>query len=157
MKDKLKEEVRRWKLILYTCIARKAGLRFSIAQCTVCNCRVKPFFKAAMSKSISSFATNVANQYGHSPHFYGIAATKHHFHVHLIVTKIIEISQILHPEPTLTVFHRKVWIKLQMPRLVPNFAQNNPILRYLESKPFATFKWPFATCGEWRMGWTTLF
>ncbi len=22
---------------------------------------------------------------------------------------------------------------------------------------FATFKQPFATCGEWRMGWTTLF
>ena len=23
-------------------------------------------------------------------------------------------------------------------------------------KPFATFKRPFATCGEWRTGWTTL-
>jgi len=29
--------------------------------------------------------------------------------------------------------------------MVPNFDQNNPILRYLESDPFATFKWPFAT------------
>jgi hypothetical protein len=27
---------------------------------------------------------------------------------------------------------------------------------YSEIKPFATIKWPFATCGEWRMGWTTL-
>jgi len=35
--------------------------------------------------------------------------------------------------------------------------QNSLILSYLEMKPFATFKWPFATCGEWRMGWTTLF
>ena len=29
--------------------------------------------KPAMSKSIFLFATNVANKYGHSPHFYGIA------------------------------------------------------------------------------------
>ena len=36
------------------------------------------------------------------------------------------------------------------------FAQNITILKYLEIEPFATFKQPFATCGEWRMGWTTL-
>ncbi len=29
--------------------------------------------------------------------------------------------------------------------MVPNFVQSMPILKYLESKPFATFKWPFST------------
>jgi len=29
-------------------------------------------------------------------------------------------------------------------------------LRCLNINPFATFKLPFATCGKWRMGWTTL-
>ena len=49
-----------------------------------------------MSKSIFSFATNVANQYGHSPHLYGIAkkALAMTCHVNLIIEKIIEISQI---------------------------------------------------------------
>ena len=36
------------------------------------------------------------------------------------------------------------------------FVQNIAILKYLEIEPFATFKQPFATCGKWRMGWTTL-
>ena len=51
---------------------------------------------------------------------------------------------------------RKVLVKLGIPGMVLNFDQNIPILRHLKSKPFATFKWPFATCDEWRMGWTTL-
>jgi len=29
-------------------------------------------------------------------------------------------------------------------------------MKYLGIEPFATFKGPFATCGGWRMGWTTL-
>jgi len=35
-------------------------------------------------------------------------------------------------------------------------SKNVLFLKYSESKPFATFKLPLATCGEWRMGWTTL-
>jgi len=27
---------------------------------------------------------------------------------------------------------------------------------YVWKQSLATFKWPFVTCGEWRMGWTTL-
>jgi len=46
--------------------------------------------------------------------------------------------------------------KLLISTLNLMFAQNVGILKYLESKPFATFKQPFATCGEWRMGWATL-
>jgi len=37
-----------------------------------------------------------------------------------------------------------------------NFVRNVPFLNNSESKSFATFKLPFATYGEWRMGWTTL-
>ncbi len=51
-----------------------------------------------------------------------------------------------------TLFKRKVWIKLKS--LL--FKTTSLIFRYLKNKPFATFKWPFATCAEWRMGWTTL-
>jgi len=36
------------------------------------------------------------------------------------------------------------------------FFLKNHILKVLELKPFATFKRPFVTCGEWWMGWTTL-
>ena len=36
------------------------------------------------------------------------------------------------------------------------FVQIIAIWECLEMEPFATFKWPFAICGEWRMGWTTL-
>ena len=40
-------------------------------------------------------------------------------------------------------------------------SQNNLKLNYLKMKLnmklFATFGWPFATCCEWRMCWTTLF
>jgi len=28
--------------------------------------------------------------------------------------------------------------------------------QFLEQPPIATFKQPFATCDEWRMGWATL-
>ncbi len=66
------------------------------------------------------------------------------------------IWQILHPGTSLlTVFwYFQVWInlkKLFFYYLVQN--QKSLFLRSLETKPFATFKWPFATCGEWRMGW----
>jgi hypothetical protein len=37
-----------------------------------------------------------------------------------------------------------------------NFVKNKAILKYLGIEPFVTFKQPFATCGEWRMGWTTM-
>jgi hypothetical protein len=38
----------------------------------------------------------------------------------------------------------------------PNFVKNISFLKYWETLLFATLNWPFATCGEWRMGWTTL-
>ena len=37
--------------------------------------------------------------------------------------------------------------------MVANFVLNMPILKYLESKPFATFKWLFTTWGEWQKNW----
>jgi len=43
--------------------------------------------------------------------------------------------------------------KLLISTLNLMFAQNVGILKYLESKPFATFTAPR---GEWRMGWATL-
>ena len=66
--------------------------------------------RPSMSGSIFSFATNVANQYGHSPYYYSKAK-----------------NTIKHP---LTVFNRKAWNKLQIPYFVPNFVQNNRNLRY---------------------------
>ncbi len=44
-----------------------------------------------------------------------------------------------------------MWIKLEISNLVRNVL----FLKYSESKPFATFKLPFA-CGKWRISWTTL-
>ena len=32
-----------------------------------------------------------------------------------------------------------------------------PFLKYSKTKPLDAFKQQFAPCGEWRMGWTTLF
>jgi len=34
------------------------------------------------------------------------------------------------------------------------FCSKHPSFGMFGSKAFATFKWPFATCGEWRMGST---
>ncbi len=34
--------------------------------------------------------------------------------------------------------------------------KHKEFLKYLVTAVFAILSWPFATCGVWRMGWTTL-
>ena len=43
-----------------------------------------------------------------------------------------------------------------IPTIFSILSQNTHIQNYLKIMPFATFNRPFATCGEWQMGWTTL-
>jgi hypothetical protein len=40
--------------------------------------------------------------------------------------------------------------------IVWSIIPHSLILRFFEIKPFATLKWPSATCGKWRMGWTNM-
>jgi hypothetical protein len=64
------------------------------------------------------------------------------------------------PEVSLKLFLGKCEFKLKklkFSQLLVHLVQNIAFLKYSKTKPFATLKRPFATGGEWRMGWTTLF
>ena len=81
--------------------------------------------------------------------------SKHFWKLHLTVTEWTSRANSQF-RPLWLVLNEKWELNWKFLILSQNFSQNWPILRYLESKPFATFKKPFTTCGKWQMGWTTL-
>jgi len=46
-----------------------------------------------------------------------------------------------------------IWINMLLNNNLVNILTMKP---FLENLPVATFKWPVATCGEWRQSWTML-
>ena len=120
------------------------GITFSCGLCS----------RSAMSKIFFSFTTNVANEFGHSPHFEDIAKTVFQIAMPCLTQfRIHEHFKKVHPGPTLISYQDLI----KKCELILKNSQSVAILKYLETEPFATLKRPFATCGEWRMGWTTLF
>ncbi len=82
----------------------------------------------AMSKIFFSFDTNVANKYGHSPHFYN----RDKISVNQLSFKLMKSYQFLSGKCEMK--QKKTYIAF---------------LKYWQTSLFAT-------CGEWPMGWTSL-